>query len=259
MSEIAKIAVDLITNNGRAFLETWFAIMTKRGEYFKEISLNKIDALVNSIMFMAIISIICVLIEMPAAALNGFKYKSPVSVVSGFFVLVTLWLCYATIMHVIMTVFGGKASYQEFIALFCLLTAFFPPITLLGLPVSIYMEPAIKKSPNAAEFTSYSNFMDIWSAAQSTGGLFVLIVWSIFALIVFAWFVVVLLRSSNYIHGVSGIRAWSANILFIICLYTFVLTFAYPFQNFVLRAFASSSPEIGAAHQIVQGVVEGRP
>ena len=205
--------------------------MTKRHRAFQEMSLDSDETLVASLKFLAIIAIIGVAIDIPIASLAGLKYESNSYIISRLFVLFVLWFCYATLLHVCMKVFGGRATYRETIALFCFLTAFFPPIMLLQMPFARYFAPTIKDSPSVGAIFS------IWSRVNDND-MYLVVISSILSLVFSVWFVIVLFRSSNSVHGVSGLRALSANILFLISLWIFIIVIAYPFQNFVLRAFA---------------------
>ena len=47
-----------------------------------------------------------------------------------------------------MRIFGGSAELRESIVVFCFLTAFFPPIIVLQLPLKKYTIPLMKESGN---------------------------------------------------------------------------------------------------------------
>jgi len=180
--------IQFFTQTLKNTLLRFFSILLSPRNFFNSIEHDKIDELVNALLFIVFLSIIGLLIYSPIYLIMGIKVLNFSYLLTD--TILTLIFCFVvgTIFHLFAKLFGGKGSFNSSIVIFLYLLSLSPIIQILSLPVEKVMRQMIFDKPinikfymQASSIIFDSPVLIISAIMQFIGYLF----WGVYAIIGF--------------------------------------------------------------------------
>ncbi|MEO1147880.1 MAG: hypothetical protein AAFY26_20050 [Cyanobacteria bacterium J06638_22] len=226
-----KEIIEFLGKDWRSFIKSWYAVITKGHRVFEHLDLRDESTLIYGLRFMFYIGLIGVILEIPVAALVGLQHEKPSYLVSSLVLLLSLWIGYSVIFHLSMKVVGGTAELRETIAEFCFLTAFFPPIMMLQLPLQQYMIPFLRESDNQEDQLNV-----IFQLIFSPSDLMTFLTLYVLSSGLTIYFFIVLYKALRLINNLQGFKMISGFSLGIFGVFLFVNLISVPLHNILYNA-----------------------
>ena len=147
---------DLISIGGQTlknFLTKFYALIITPNNFLNSLKHDTTDELLNASKFSFFIIIINLSIISPLYRTMGIKIESTSYLLTHTILTFSIWMLYAIIFHLIAKVFRGTALLQSTMCIFLYLSAFFPIIRILSLPITkLSMDMIVSNNPIQFEF-----------------------------------------------------------------------------------------------------------
>ena len=113
----------------------WLALLTRRHRALDPLDLSRPATLWRAFAFMGLMMLIGEALRLPVNARAGLPYWNVAYLAADVIANCVEWLLIGVALHLGLRVFGGRASLQKSLAVFCFMAAWVPVIALSQVPV----------------------------------------------------------------------------------------------------------------------------
>jgi hypothetical protein len=215
---------------------TWFSVLTRGPGAFRQIELEKSSTLFYALKFMLYMAFVDFLLHIPSAAAKGgikdMFIIEPLLLVETYLE----YLATGLILYGSMKLFGGKGSLQACIAAYCFLTAYLPVVSVLMLPLQMFVFPGIARGNQIPQIVRSASAKLSQSSIWERSGFLLSF---LLTTVVFVVFFVAVFRTFRMIHELKWARAVFAFVLGLVCSAVILAFFLEPFLTTILQAAQS--------------------
>lgn len=227
-SKLVSTFLDFLKSDASWVLSTWYSVITKGARAFDGTDFKKPSALPLALRFLTYIGLFAFMVEVPIAALLQLPYDKPAYATTAIILNLVLWIGYASVLHLSMKAFGGKAEFRESVVVFCFSTALYVPILVLQWPILHHIVPSLARG----EFVP-TEYIEHLPKRESVT-FFTLWLLSSALLIYFFVVVITALRKLHELHDEKGVLAGLLGMLGVVGVVFFV---SFPMHKILYAAF----------------------
>jgi hypothetical protein len=115
----------------------FFAVLSQPRKFIASIQHDSVDALTDATIFAALISLLNLVIMLPAFRLAGVQTGNLIYALVDTVTTLLFWFLYGSVYHVCARLIGGRGTYRSSIVAVLYLTAFFAVSSIFSVPLSL--------------------------------------------------------------------------------------------------------------------------